>query len=331
MIRTIAGRWAIGCAVLGTTLAASVAHADEWPGDKPITYIVPFPAGGSTDAISRILGQEVGNVLGTRFVIENRGGAGGSIGTAQGARAEADGYTITAGTISSQAINVSLYKNIGYDPLTSFTPVAFIGHGPLVLIVPKDSPYDSLHAIIEAGKAKPGTLTVASSGAGTSQHMTMELLGSRAGVDFVHVPYKGNAPAIQDVMSGQVDMMFDTLVNAYQHIPGGRIKALAVTSLERADTLPDVPTFTESGIEGLDGFEVSSWQAVFAPAGTPPERVQTLHEAFAEVIARPEITERLRGMAVEPQPMSLDELKAFQASEVKRWGDLIQENDIRME
>lgn len=324
-------------AALRSTIAASLligaatAHAADWPTDKPITYLVPFPAGGSTDVISRVLGKEVGDALGTRFVVENRAGAGGSIGTAQAARAAADGSTIVAGTISSQAINVSLYKDIGYDPIKSFTPIAFVGNGPLVLVVPKESPLKTLQDVVKAAQAKPETLTVASSGAGTSQHMTMELLAARAKVKFIHVPYKGNAPAIQDVMSGQVDMMFDTLVNSYQHIQSGRLRALAVTSPARAELFPDVPTFAESGIAGLKDFESSSWQAVFAPAGTPDDRVQVLHKAFAAALAEPEMIKRLRAMSVEPQAMSLQEIKDFQAKEVQRWGDLIRENNIRME
>ena len=199
--------------LLGTALAAMPAAAQgNWPTGKPITYLVPFPPGGNTDTLARVIAQPLSKALGTPVVIENKGGAGGSVGSAIAARAPADGYTILGGTISSHAINVSLYAKLDYDPVKSFTPVAMLGSGPLVLVVPASSPYRTLADVLAASKAKAaaGGLTSASPGSGTSNHMALELLGYQTGVKFTHVPYKGSGPAVQDVIGGQVDMMFDT-------------------------------------------------------------------------------------------------------------------------
>ena len=226
---------------------------------------MPFPAGGTTDILARLIGQKLGPVLGTTIVVDNKGGAGGSVGSEIASRAAPDGYTILGGTISSHAINVSLYPKIGYDPIKSFEPITLIGTNPTVLVVNPASPYKTLADVIAAGKAKK-PLSGASAGSGTSQHLSLELLKARAGIDITHIPYKGSGPAIQDVMAGQVDMMFDTTVVAGPHIESGKLRALAVSSAKRVPSLPNVPTVAESGVPG---YEVVSWQAIFAPAGTP--------------------------------------------------------------
>ncbi|MGH8831260.1 MAG: Bug family tripartite tricarboxylate transporter substrate binding protein, partial [Polaromonas sp.] len=259
--------------LIHSALASAVAGALALPGwaqgiwpAKPITYIVPFPAGGTTDILARLIGQKLGPVLGTTLVIDNRGGAGGSVGSEVASRAPADGYTLLGGTISSHAINVSLYPKLGYDPVKSFSPVALIGTNPVVLVVGQNSPYKTLQDVLAAAKAKPKTISSASAGNGTSQHLSLELLGFKSGTQFIHVPYKGSGPAIQDVIGGQVDMMFDTTVVAGPHIQSGKLRALAVTSAKRLESLPNVPTVAESGVPG---FEVVSWQGIFVPAGTP--------------------------------------------------------------
>ncbi len=239
---------------------SAFSQAAPWP-SKPINYLVAFPAGGTTDILARLVSQKLGTALGTTMVIENRGGAGGSVGSEIAVRAPADGHHLLGGTISSHAINVSLYPKLGYDPIKSFTPVYLYGTNPVVLVVPANRPFRTLRDLLTAAKANPGKLSGASAGNGTSQHLAQELLAFRVDVKFTHIPYKGSAPAIQDVMSGQVDFMFDTTVVAGPHIQSGKLRALAVTSSRRlTDALTDVPTVAESGWPGTQGFEVVSWQ-----------------------------------------------------------------------
>ena len=235
---------------------AAPAFAQAWP-SKPITYVVPFPPGGTTDVLARIIAQKLGPALGTTIVIENKPGAGGNVGSEFVAKAAPDGYTIMGGTISSHSINVSLYPKLPHDPVKSFAPITLIGSNPNILVVNAASPFRSLQDITAALKAKPGSLSYASAGNGTSQHLSAELYKFMAGVDMVHIPYKGSGPAIQDVMGGQVPMMFDTSVVAGPHIESGRLRALAVTSAKRSAAFPNVPTVAEQGVPGYD---VVSWQ-----------------------------------------------------------------------
>ncbi len=229
-------RICIIAAALGALLAGPALAQDKWP-SKPITYIAPFPAGGTTDILARLIAQKLGTVLGTTIIVDNKGGAGGSVGSEVASRAAPNGYTILGGTISSHAINVSLYPKIGYDPIKSFEPITLIGTNPTVLVVNQSSPYKTLQDVIAAGMAKK-PLTGASAGSGTSQHLSLELLKAKAGIDIKHVPYKGSAPAIQDVMAGQVDMMFDTTVVAGPHVESGKLRALAVSSAHRVPNMP---------------------------------------------------------------------------------------------
>ena len=317
----------LAAAAIFTGLAASPALAqDKWP-TKPITYIVPFPAGGTTDVLARLIGQQLGPALGTTIVIDNKGGAGGSVGSEMAARAAPDGYTILGGTISSHAINVSLYPKLGYDPVKSFEPVALIGTNPTVLVVNQASPYKTLQDVIAAGKAgKP--LTSASAGSGTSQHLSLELLKAKTGIAITHIPYKGSAPAIQDVMGGQVDMMFDTTVVAGPHIQSGKLRALAVTSAQRVPSLPNVPTVAESGVPG---YEVVSWQGIFAPAGTPKAIVERLHTEIAKILKQPEMQERLAKLGMQGADMTTAQVGAFQKTEVAKWAQVIKSANIKLE
>ena len=300
---------------------------DKWP-VKPVTYIVPFPAGGTTDILGRLIGQKLGPVLGTTIVVDNRGGAGGSVGSEIASRAPPDGYTLLGGTISSHAINVSLYPKLGYDPIKSFSPVALIGTNPVVLIVGQNSPYKTLQDVLAAAKAKPKTISSASAGSGTSQHLALELLAYKSGTQFIHAPYKGSGPAIQDVIGGQVDMMFDTTVVAGPHIQSGKVRALAVTSARRLDSLPNVPTVAESGVPG---FEVLSWQAVFAPAGTPKPIVDRLHAEIVKILQLPEMQERLKTLGMQPSAMTIEQITAFQKAEVDKWAQVIKAANIKLE
>jgi len=313
-------------AALGALLAAPALAQDKWP-SKPITYVVPFPAGGTTDILARLIAQKLGPVLGTTIVVDNKGGAGGSVGSEMASRAAPDGYTILGGTISSHAINVSLYPRIGYDPIKSFEPITLIGTNPTVLVVNQSSPYKTLQDVIAAGKAKK-PLTGASAGSGTSQHLSLELLKARAGIDITHIPYKGSAPAIQDVMAGQVDMMFDTTVVAGPHIESGKLRALAVSSAKRVPSMPNVPTVAESGVPG---YEVVSWQAIYAPAGTPKPIVDRLHAEIARILATPEMQERLGKLGMQGADMTPEQLGSFQKAEVAKWAAVIKSANIKLE
>ena len=301
-----------------------------WP-SKPVTYIVPFPAGGTTDTLGRLIGLKLGPVLGTTILIDNKGGAGGGVGSEIASRAAPDGYTLLGGTISSHAINVSLYPKLGYDPIKSFSPVALIGSNPVVLVVAQNSPYKTLQDVLAAAKARPQTVSSASAGSGTSQHLALELLGFKSGTQFIHVPYKGSGPAIQDVIGGQVDMMFDTTVVAGPHIQSGKLRAIAVTSAKRLESLPNVPTVAESGIAGLAGFEVVSWQAIFVPAGTPKPIIDRLHTEVLKILAQPEMQERLKGLGMQPSTLTTEQVASFQKAEIDKWAQVIKAANIKLE
>jgi tripartite-type tricarboxylate transporter receptor subunit TctC len=309
---------------LGPIPAAAQA---KWP-SKPITYIVPFAAGGTTDVLARLIGQKLGAALGTTVVVDNRPGAGGNVGSEIAARAAPDGHTILGGTISSHAINVSLYPKMGYDPVKSFEPVILIGSNGTVLIVGSQSPFKSVQDIINAAKAKPGTLTYASAGNGTSQHLSAEMFKLIAKIDMAHVPYKGSGPAIQDVIGNQVPMMFDTTVVAAPHIASGRVRPLAVSTAKRVPSLPEVPTMQEAGVAG---FDVVSWQAIFAPAGTPVAIVERLHDEVDKILKMPDVQERFATLGIEPGHLSRQEFAAFQKSEISKWATVVKEAGIKID
>jgi tripartite-type tricarboxylate transporter receptor subunit TctC len=318
---------AAACGLIGLPAAAQ----GTWPTGKPISYVVPFAAGGTTDTLGRMIGQQLGTALGTTVVVENKAGAAGSVGSEAAARAAPDGYTLLGGTVSSHAINVSLYPKLGYDAIKSFSPVTLIGTNPVVLVVAANSPYKTLKDVLAAAKTKEGGLSSASAGTGSSQHLAVELLGYKSGVKFTHIPYKGSGPAIQDVMGGQVDMMFDTTVVAAPHIQSGKLRAIAVTSPKRLASLPDVPTVAESGVGGLADFQVQSWQAIFVPAGTPAPVVGRLHDEIRKILAQPEMQKRLAGFGMEPADMGVAQIAAFQKAEVDKWAQVIKAANIKVD
>ena len=323
--RSLVASVALACSAFAAPHAAA---QGTWPTGKAITYLVPFAPGGNTDTLARLIAQPLGKALGTPIVIDNKGGAGGSVGSAIAARAPADGYNIMGGTISSHAINVSLYNKIDYDPIKSFVPVAMLGSGPLVLVVPASSPYKTLADVLAAAKAKSGSggLSSASPGTGTSPHMALELLAFQSGTKLTHVPYKGSGPALQDLLGGQVDMMFDTALVVGPQTQAGKLRPIAVTSSKRLESLPDVPTIAEAGQKG---FDMGSWQAVFAPAGTPQPIVDRLHAEIMKVVATPEVQARLKAFGMIPSTMSPAELGAFQKAEVAKWAQVIKAAGIR--
>ena len=318
-------------AAAGALMALPAMAQTTWPTGKPISYVVPFAAGGTTDTLARLIGQQLGTALGTTVVVENKGGAAGSIGSEAAARSAPDGYTLLGGTVSSHAINISLYPKLGYDPIKSFSPVTLIGTNPVVLVVSAASPYKTLKDVLTAAKGKQGGLSSASAGTGSSQHLAVELLAYKSGVKFTHIPYKGSGPAIQDVISGQVDMMFDTTVVAAPHIQSGKLRAIAVTSPKRLASMPDVPTVAESGVAELKDFEVQSWQAIFVPAGTPTPVVSRLHDEIRKILAQPDMQTRLKGFGMVPAVMSVALIATFQKAEVDKWAQVIKAANIKVD
>jgi tripartite-type tricarboxylate transporter receptor subunit TctC len=318
--------------ILAAALAACAATVpalaqDRWP-SKPITYIVPFGAGGTTDVLARLVTLKAGPALGTTFVIENKAGAGGSVGSDFTAKAAPDGYTIQGGTISSHAINVSLYPKLPYDPVKNFQPITMIGSMPNILVVRADSPYKTVQDVIAAAKARPGTVNYASSGNGTSQHLSGVFFEQMTGSKMVHVPYKSSAESLQALIGGQgADIIFENLAPAMPHIKAGKLRALGVTSAQRASSVPEVPAIAEV----LPGFDIVSWQAIFAPAGVPKPIVDRLSAEMIKAVNDPEIKSKLVAQGIEPGGMTPAELAAFQKAEIDKWARVIKAGNIKVD
>lgn len=309
-------------------VAVTSAHGQEaWP-TRPITYVVPFGAGGTTDVLARLVAPQAGGALGTSFVIENKPGAGGGLGTTYVAKARPDGYTIVGGTISSHAINVSLYSKLAYDPVKDFQPVAMLGSIPNILVVRADSPFKTVQDVIAAAKAKPGSINYASSGNGTSQHLSGVFFEQLTGTKLSHIPYKGSAESLTALISGQgADLIFENLPSALPYIKSGRLRAIAVTTAKRTSTLPDVPAIAET----LPGFDVMSWQAIFAPTDVSKPIVDKLSGALAKSILHPEMKSKLLSMGIEPSAMTPAELATFQKAEVAKWAKVIKTANIKLD
>ncbi|WP_332305637.1 Bug family tripartite tricarboxylate transporter substrate binding protein [Rhizobium sp. GR12] len=302
-------------------------RADEYP-SRTVTVIVPFAAGGNTDTFGRLVAEELGKRLGQRFIIENKPGAGGNIGLGDLARSKPDGYTIGMGTVSSNAINQTLYKTLPYDREKGFSPISLIASLPNVLVVnPEKIKANNVEELIAFLKTEPGKHTYASSGVGTSIHLAGELLATKADLKITHVPYKGSSQAILDVVAGHVDMMFDNIPTAAQQVKAGKVKALAVTSLEKATLLPDVPTMASV----IPGFEATSWHGMFAPPGTPPEIVEKLSSEVQAIIADPAMKARLEAMGVTPVGNTSAEFQAFIDKETVKWADVIKAANVPLQ
>ena len=306
---------------------STLAFAQAWP-SKPIRYVVPFAAGGTTDILGRTIGEKLSIALGQPVVVENKPGAGGGLGAGEVAKAPADGYTIMGGTISTHAINASLYSSLPYDPVKDFVPITLIARVPNMLVVNNEIPAKNVAELIALMKANPGKWNFASAGNGTSQHLSGELFKGMAGVDMQHIPYKGSPPALTDVMGGQVSMTFDNITTAWPLAKGGKLKALAVTTAKRSPVAPDVPTLAESG---LPGYEVGSWQGVFAPAGTPPEIVKRLNAEIVKIINMPDVQKKLIELGAEPVGNSSEEFGAFVKTEVVKWGDVVKKSGAKVD
>jgi len=318
------GTWIAGLAFASF---AALAHAQAWP-SKPIKWIVPFAPGGTTDILARTVAEKLAPVLGQPVVVENKPGAGGGVGAEFTAKAAPDGYTIMGGTISTHAINASLYNKLPYDPVKDFVAITLIARVPNMLVVNPAIPANSVKELVALLKASPGKYSFASSGNGTSQHLSGELFKSMAGVEMQHIPYKGSPPALQDVMGGQVTMTFDNITTAWPLAKAGKLRALAVTTATRSAVAPEVPTLAESG---LPGFEVGSWQGVFAPAGTPPEIVRRLNVEIVKILNLPEVKEKLTGLGAEPVGNSPEEFSAMVKAEVVKWADVVKKSGARVD
>ena len=315
-------------ACLGANAASAASPADTYP-NRPVRVVVPFPAGGTTDIFARHIGDRLARALGQNFVIDNRGGAGGNIGSDAVAKAEPDGYTLLVGTVGTHAINSSLYARMPYDPLKDFAPVAFLAGVPNILEVnPKNVKAKTVQEFITEAKSTPKRLNFASSGNGTSIHLSGEMFKQMTGVDIVHVPYRGSGPAVSDLVAGQVDLMFDNLPSSIEHVRAGSLRGIAVTSAKRTSALPDVPTIAESGVPG---FEASSWFAIFAPAKTPKEIVDKINAEVRKAVQDPELQKRFADIGGEIRTYSPDDLRDFVKSELEKWAKVVKESGAKID
>lgn len=320
-VRTLAA----GLIAAASILAAPAAMA-AYP-EKPIRLIVGFSAGGTTDVVARVVGKEVGEALGQPVVIENRPGGGSNIAADMVARADPDGYTLLMVAVTS-AINHTLYKNLKFDLVDDFDPVALAVRVPNVLVVNPDVKANSVEELVDLLKKNPGTINFASSGSGTSIHMAGELFKLRADVDVAHIPYKGSANAVTDLIGGQVQYMFDNMPSAWPHVESGKLRALAVTTAERSKTAPDLPTMQESG---FSDFDVSSWFGVIGPKGMPAEAIDTLNKSIREALAKPEVRERLEGLGAVPADTTPEEFGQFIKTEVETWGPVVEASGAQVD
>lgn len=282
---------------------------------KPVRVVVPYPPGGPTDIVARVLFQQVAEATGQQFLIDNRAGAGGNIGAELVAKSPPDGYTVLIGT-TAHAINMSLFKNLGYDVQKDLMPVSLLTQGPLVLVAHPQFPASSIKEVIELAKTKPGGLNFASSGNGQSTHLSAELFNTMAGIKMAHVPYKGSAPALTDVMSGQVDVMFDTTLSAMPFVKVGKLKALGLTSAVRSPAAPDVPTIAESG---LPGYEVFAWNGVLVPTGTPKAIIQQLNNHIRKAMLLPQVKDKFSAQGFAASWNSPESFGVFLKTEVDKW------------
>jgi tripartite-type tricarboxylate transporter receptor subunit TctC len=320
--------WLVAVASLAAT-ADAVAQRDpaqSYPA-KPIRLIVPFVAGGGTDLTARAIAQKLTEAWGQPVIVDNRGGANGTIGVELVAKSPPDGYTLTM-ISSSHSVNVSLYKNLPYDLLKDLAPITQATTQPYVLVVNPRLPVTSVGDLVALAKAKPGKLNYGSSGIGGLSHLSGALFAALAGIELTHIPYKGGAPAMQDVIGGQIDMLFSTLLQSHAHIEAGKLRPLAVTTAKRSPAAPQLPTMIEAGVPG---FEVAGWYGVLAPAGTPPTIIAKLNKEIVRILRLPDVREHLATDGSEPVGSTPEEFAAHIRSEVAKWRKVIVDADIKAE
>jgi tripartite-type tricarboxylate transporter receptor subunit TctC len=311
-----------GAAVLALSFAAAPAHAQAYPG-RPIRMIVPFAAGGILDIVARAVGERLNGSLGQQVVVDNRGGAAGAIGTEIAARAAPDGYTLLTGHIGTHAINASLYPKLAYDPVRDFAPITLAAMFPLGLFVHPSVPAHSVPELVALAKSKPGEINFASVGSGSPTHMAGEMLKAMARIDIVHVPYKGNAAALTDLLGGRVQMFFSNLVTAMPHARSGRLRVIAVSTAKRSQQAPELPTIAESGVPGYD---VTNWIGMLAPAATPRAIVLRLNRDIVAILAAPDLQERFRAQGVDLAGSTPEAFAAFIRSELAKWRKVVMES-----
>jgi tripartite-type tricarboxylate transporter receptor subunit TctC len=316
------------CALLGLfcAAAAAVQAADHYP-LRPIRMIVAYPPGGGTDQVGRVMAEQLSQTLGQQVVVDNRGGATGNIGTELAARAVPDGHTLLMGNVAPNAVNVSLFKKLAFDPVKDFSPVSLVAITPNILVAHPSVPVKSIKELVALAKAKPGTLNFPSAGVGSSSHLAGELLKSLAGIDMVHVPFKGGGPAMVATISGEVQIMFATMPAALPHVKSGKVRPVAVTTAKRSQAMPDLPTIAESGVKGYDA---ATWYGLLAPARTPKPVIDRLHADTVKILGGP-TRQRLEAQGFEPDGGTPAAFSAYIKSEIAKWAKVIKDAGIPAE
>ena len=331
-IASFPARRAFALAALATitavaALSATPARAQGYP-NKPIRVVVGFPAGGAPDILARLFSEKISPSWGQTVVVDNKPGAGGNIGAEAVAHAPADGYTLALGTVGTHSINGALYTKMPYDMVKDFVPVILLASTPNVLVVHPSVPAKNVQELIALAKSKPGQLTFGTPGVGTSLHVSGELFNTMAGTKITHVPYKGRAMAIPDLLGGHITMMFDNLPSALPVVKEGKLRALGVTSAKRSPSAPDIPTIAE---QGLPGYEAESWFAVFAPANTPKDVVEKLNVELNRIFELPDVRQKLATLGLDPVLGSPEKLAAYQKSEIAKWAKVVKESGAKAE
>ena len=320
-------KWLSGALVcLSGISIAGLAHAQSWP-TKPIKLIVPYPPGGGTDVIARIVQEPLAKELGQQVIIDNRGGAGGSIGSALAAQSPSDGYTVLF-TLSSHTINPAIYTKLPFDTEKDFSSVVTVASLPQILVANPNFPAKTVKEVIEMAKAKPGSISYASVGNGSPGHLAGAMMATDAGVDMTHIPYRGGGPAVTDVMAGQVPLLWVSIPAAAQFVKAGKLRALAVSTVKRSAVFPDVPTMVESGFKG---FEVDSWYAMFVPAKTPQAIIDRINKAAVNVLAQPDVKEKLLGQGAEAVGDTPAQLSGVVKKEIAKWKQVVKSANIKVD
>lgn len=321
-ISRFTGALSVLATVLATAFAAPAAHAETFPA-RPIRIVVGFPTGGAPDTLARIVSEKISPSWGQPVVVDNKPGAGGNIGAEAVARAPGDGYTLALGTVGTHSINGAVYSKLPYDTVKDFAPVILLATTPNVLVVHPGVPARTTAELIALAKAKPGALTFGTPGIGTSPHVAGELFNTVAGVKITHVPYKGRAMAIPDLLGGHITMMFDNLPSALPVIKEGKLRALGVTSLKRSASAPDIPTLAE---QGLNGFQADSWFAIFVPATTPKDVIAKLNTELNRIFTLPDVQAKLKTLGLDPVLGTPDALASFQKAEIAKWAKVVKDS-----